>query len=154
MASKHSYEITVSNNITEKEAINYLLSKDERFINPTKESRKIIMELLNIETKYSRAFDLIIVEGHTNKEENIILDNTKTITLIELKTTKKRLPNLPKGFFFGATEREFQLAEILGEGYQFCFISLHQDSIGFKLMSLDELNGKIKTKRVQFQINL
>lgn len=154
MASKKSYTITLDNNVSEKEALQYLIDSDLNFINPDKESRKVIMELLNIDSRYSRAFDLVLIPGHTNLEEVIELSNTDLITLVELKTTKKALPNLPKGFFFGATQNEFDLAEQLGDQYQFCFVSLHPDTLGYELMTVPELDKIIRTKRVQFQINL
>ncbi|GCF82072.1 hypothetical protein BKL48_25215 [Bacillus cereus] len=47
------------------------------------------------------------------------------ITLIELKTTKKEVPNNSLGFFFGVTENEFELARLLGNQYKFCFVCLH-----------------------------
>lgn len=154
MAYNHSYTITVDNNLSEKEAISFLLSTDINFINPDKESRKIIMNLLNIDKKFARAFDLILIPRHTNLEQIITLQNVENIILIELKTTKKKLLNNPKGFFFGATESEFKLASQLGDNYKFCFVSLHPESKGYSLLTLDELNLIIKTKRIQFQINL
>ena len=71
MASKSSYSITIDNNITEKEGLSFLISSDINFLNPDKVSRKIIMELLSIDKKYSLAFDLIMIPGHTNLEEVI-----------------------------------------------------------------------------------
>lgn len=41
MASAQSYEITLKNNTTEKEAILFLLENDPSFIEPDKESRKV-----------------------------------------------------------------------------------------------------------------
>jgi hypothetical protein len=73
---------------------------------------------------------------------------------VELKTTKKKLPNLPKGFFFGATQSEFEIAEKLGDKYKFCFVSLHEETKGYVLITLEKLNKIIRTKRIQFQINL
>jgi hypothetical protein len=61
MASQQSYTITLSNNISEKEALQYLIDSNENFINPDKESRKTIMELLNIDKKYFKSFDLILI---------------------------------------------------------------------------------------------
>lgn len=113
MAYSHSYTITLDNNISEKEAINYLLKTDLNFINPDKDSRKRILELIGIEKKYSKAYDLILIPGFTNLSEIIELENFDQITFIELKTTKKYLPELPKGFFFGATQNEFDFAEKL-----------------------------------------
>ncbi len=154
MANELSYTITLENNKSEKEAISFLLSKNINFLNPDKGSRKIIMEMLGIDRKFSRSFDLILIPGFTNLEEIIQLNKIEQITLIELKTTKKKLENLPTGFFFGATESEFTLAKQLGDNYQFCFVSLHEETKKYVLLNLEELNKIIKTKRIQFQINL
>ena len=154
MANNHSYTITLDNNKSEKEALIFLIESDVNFLNPDKESRKIIMEMLDIDKKFARAFDLILIPGHTNLEQVIQLKKINEITLVELKTTKKKLINLPSGFFFGATESEFALARQLGEQYKFCFVSLHKESPKFVLLTLDELNKIIKTKRIQYQINL
>ncbi len=154
MASNKSYTITLENNRSEKEALNFLLKSDVNFLNPTKESRKLILELLKIDKKYIRAFDLILIPGHTNLEEIIELNKPEEIVLVELKTTKKKHINLPYGFFFGATESEFSIATQLGEAYRFCFVSLHEDSKGFVMLTLDQLNKIIKKKRIQYQINL
>lgn len=154
MASKASYTITASNNVSEKEALQFLINSDINFINPSKESRKEIMELLSIDKKHKKAFDLVLIPGHTNLESVIELKQTDDITLVELKTTKKKLPNNPTGFFFGATQSEFDLATKLGDKYKFCFVSLHPESLSYKLMTLEELNKIIRTKRIQYQINL
>lgn len=154
MAKSHSYSITLDNNVSEKEAIQFLLNSDRNFINPDKESRKKIMELLNIEKRFIRAFDLVLIPGHTNLETVIELDRPNEITLVELKTTKKKLENNPSGFFFGATENEFDLAKQFESRFFFCFVSLHPESLGYKMLSLEELNSRIQTKRIQYQINL
>jgi hypothetical protein len=154
MAREHSYTITLDNNISEREAIQFLINSDKNFINPDKESRKLIMELLGIEKKFSRAFDLILIPGHTNLDTVIELNKASEITLVELKTTKKKLLNNPYGFFFGATENEFNLAKKFEGKFKFCFVSLHPDSKSYKLLSVQELNQIIKTKRIQYQINI
>jgi len=154
MAYKKSYSITINNNKTEKEGIDYLLETDVNFIRLDKDGRKEIMSLLQLEKKYSRAFDLILIPGHTNLEKIIHLKKTDEVTLVELKTTKKKLLNNPKGFFFGATENEFDLAKQLGANFKFCFVSLHPESKSYSLLTLNELDKIIKTKRIQYQINL
>ena len=153
MAGELSYTITRKNNQTEKQGIELLLQKDPCFWSIDKETRKEIMSILKIDKKYSRAFDLIYVHDSENSK-NLQLKPGMDFTLIELKTTKKYLPGLPNGFFFGATENEFELARSLGDRYKFCFVSLHEDSKLFSLISLEELEARIKTKRVQYQINL
>jgi hypothetical protein len=154
LANKHSFKITLSNNKTEKEGIGYLTDIDNRFIYPDKETRKKMLKLLNVSQKYNRTFDLIFIEKVSYEKGEILIDNLLDITLIELKTTKKSLPNNPIGFFFGATENEFDLAELLGDQYKFCFICLHPECTSYKLLTLSELNDIIKTKRIQYQINL
>jgi hypothetical protein len=154
MGREHSYTITLDNNNSEKEAIQFLIDSDKNFINPDKESRKLIMDLLGIEKKFSRAFDLVLIPGHTNLEKIIELNKSSEIILVELKTTKKKLENNPRGFFFGATENEFDLASKFENKFRFCFVSLHPESKSYKLLTLKELNEIIVTKRVQYQINL
>lgn len=132
----------------------FLLETDKRFLNPDKQSRKAIMEMLSIDKKYHRAFDLISIPEHTNLEEIILINKPDEIVLIELKTTMKRLDNLLSGFFFGATKNEFDLAEKLGNKYLFCFVSLHKKTSKHVLLSYEELKVRIKTKRIQYQINL
>ena len=154
MASDKSYTITLSNNRTEKAAIDYLMSTDESFLNPSASSRKRILQLLDVPSGYARAYDLIQVPGHISSDEEITLSDAGLITLVELKTTRKRLPECPRGFFFGATENEFELARLLGERYKFCFVCLHADTPGFSLVTEAELQALIRTKRTQYQINL
>lgn len=153
MAHQKSYTITKSNNTTEKEALEYLLKKDSHFILPDKESRKSLMELFSIDKRFSRAFDLVYVNTIT-QGNSITIENKDHLTLIELKTTKKCLPNNPRGFFFGATKNEFDLAKQLGDKYKFCFVSLHEDSLSSALLTLEELEKLIRAKRIQYQINL
>ena len=154
MGREYSYTITLDNNNSEREAIQFLIDSDKNFINPDKESRKLIMELLGIEKRFSRAFDMVLIPGHTNIEKVIDLNKTSEVILVELKTTKKKLENNPRGFFFGATENEFDLARKFEDKFRFCFVSLHPESKSYKLLTLKELNEIIKTKRVQYQINL
>ncbi len=155
MAGKASYTITLNNNRSEKEALDYLLAENELFLLPDKVGRKQIMTLLGLDRSFSRAFDLVMIKGRKRKDGNVItVTNPADVTLIELKTTKKKLPDNPKGFFFGATENEFKLANKLGPQYKFCFVCLHQDKKSYCLLTAKELSALIKTKRTQYQINL
>lgn len=153
MASKHSYTMTLKNNETEREGINFLLEQDKTFINPDSKTRKEILEMFETDKRYYRAFDLIKIKKRTEGTESIEISK-ENILLIELKTTQKELKNNPNGFFFGATESEFELATKLEENYRFCFVSLHKNTKSYKLVSLKELNSIIKRKRIQYQINL
>ncbi len=152
MAHEHSYGATIKNNKTENLAVDFLLQSDSRFRQPTKEERKVLLIKLGLPTTFARAFDLVLLPK--NDYVDILEVPLEEIMLIELKTTQKKLPENPIGFFFGATENEFNLADKLGEQYRFCFISLHPESKSFALLTSKELALKIKTKRLQYQINL
>ncbi len=152
--SERSHTITLTNNRTEKAAIDFLVASDSRFWVPTAGSRKQILALMGLPASFSRAFDLVFVADHSGSESEIAVQNVDAVTLVELKTTRKYLPESPRGFFFGATENEFKLAAELGDRYRFCFVSLHPDSLGYTLLRLSELEQLIKTKRTQYQINL
>lgn len=154
MSNHHSFTITLSNNLTEKEGIQYLQSQDSSFIFPDNTLKKEILRGLELPDKFYRTFDMIYSTEAIVQGDSIIIPDINKVTLLELKTTKKKLPNNPSGFFFGATENEFKLAELLGDRYKFCFICLHADCPSYKLLSVSELEGIIKTKRIQYQINL
>jgi len=154
MASEKSYEITINNNRTEKEAIDYLLSVDKNLYIPSKESRVKLLEIFDLPKSFSRVFDLIHTNKESIKDDILQIVSAEDIKFVELKTTKKALPNNPKGFFFGATENEFSLAKALGNQYLFCFVSLHPNTRSYSYRTLEEVESLIKTKRVQYQINL
>lgn len=103
MAHAHSYRITLSNNKTEKEALNVVLGEGPDLLIPDAKGRRAILSALGIDLRLSRAFDLVRVEGHARGESEIEVFDPTTLTLFEIKSTKKRLPNFPRGFFFGAT---------------------------------------------------
>lgn len=156
MSNNHSFTITISNNITEKEGVTFLVDNYSGFFKIDLNIKKNILDLLNIDYRFLQAFDLIYIPNLVNKE--VLSSNIETciddIILIELKTTKKYLPENPKGFFFGATENEFKFASLLGSKFRFCFVSLHEKGSSFSLQTIDELEQRIKNKRIQYQINL
>jgi len=158
MATASSYTITQRNNITEKEGISFLLKTNPKYFAPDGDSRKLILNHLGIDAKkFYRTFDMIYLPNHeAPNTEALVLNkiDLNSIILIELKTTKKYLPNNPKGFFFGATKNEFDLAETLGDRYKFSFVSLHPDSLSAAELTLDELNNWDQHKRIQYQISL
>ena len=156
MSRKHSFVLTLSNNITEKEGVNYLMENHTGFFKIDLSTKKELLNLLNIEHNFLQAFDLIYVPEMIDKEVNSSFIHTylEDIILVELKTTKKYLPENPKGFFFGATENEFKFGALLGDRFRFCFVSLNEKGSSFSLQTIQELEKRIKNKRIQFQINL
>lgn len=152
--SEHSYLITLSNNRTERAAIDYLLGLDSRYRTLDAASRRAVLESLGIDRSFSRAFDLVLLPEDLRDSSEMSITEIRELTLVELKTTKKRLPDLPRGFFFGATENEFELARQLGDRFRFCFVCLHPETRGSCLLTLSELETLIRTRRIQYQINL
>ncbi|MDR3681697.1 MAG: hypothetical protein P4L41_17140 [Flavipsychrobacter sp.] len=156
MSRKHSFILTLSNNVTEKEGVNYLIENYTGFFKIDLNTKKRLLDLLNISHKFLQAFDLVYLPKMI--DTIVIADSLEIyledIILVELKTTKKYLPENPKGFFFGATENEFNFGEILGDRFRFCFVCLNEKSQSFVLLTTGELEQKIKNKRIQYQINL
>lgn len=156
MSGKHSFTLTLSNNITEKEGVNYLIENHTGFFKIDLSTKKKILDLLQIEHRFLQSFDMIYIPDFVGKEINgdEIETYLEDMVLVELKTTKKYLPNNPKGFFFGATENEFNFGEILGEKFRFCFVSLHEKGSSYVLLTIEELELIIRNKSIQYQINL
>jgi hypothetical protein len=156
MSRKHSFVITVSNNITEKEGVNFLIENYSGFFKIDLATKKELLDLLKIEHRFVQSFDLIYVPEMVGKiaDTGFVQTYLEDILLIELKTTKKYLPENPKGFFFGATENEFNFGKILGSRFRFCFVSLNEKGSSFAFLTLEELEERIKNRRIQYQINL
>ncbi len=151
-----SFTITRKNNATEKEGIQFMESLNQGFFFVSKDERKRILELLDQPKNFSRSFDMIHIPRVSSAEMSIetIETHIDEVTLIELKCTRAFLPNNPKGFFFGATQNEFDFGEHLGEKFRFCFVCLNPESVSYALLSVPELEEIIRTKRIQYQINL
>jgi hypothetical protein len=156
MSRKNSFVLTLSNNVTEKEGVNFLIENYSGFFKIDLVTKKKLLDLLQIEHRFLQAFDLVYIPDLVGVEINTEFLQTylEDIILIELKTTKKYLPDNPKGFFFGATENEFNFGKILGKRFRFCFVSLNEKGSSFSLQTLEELESRIKNRRIQYQINL
>ncbi len=150
MAREHSFTITLSNNRTEKAGLQRLLDAEPAWILPDKNSRREILEAFGLPKTFSRAFDLVWIKGRKRTDPASPLTATpEGITLIELKTTRKNLPDNPHGFFFGATENEFALAKRLGDSFRFCFVCLHDARS--EILIVDEAH-RLKDKAYQYFI--
>ena len=155
MSRKHSFILTLSNNVTEKEGVNYLITNHTGFFKVDLTMKKELLNLLKIDHKFLQAFDLIYIPDMLGKiiTEDFLQTSLEDIILVELKTTKKYLPENPKGFFFGATENEFNFGNILGDKFRFCLVCLNEKSPSFALQTMQELELRVRNKRIQYQIN-
>ncbi|MDL5510613.1 hypothetical protein QSE00_02220 [Arenibacter sp. M-2] len=156
MSRKHSFKLTLSNNVTEKQGINYLVEKQTGFFKIDKLMKKELLDKVNIPHNFLQSFDMVYIPKLKGIEfkKDYIETHLDDILFVELKTTKKYLPENPKGFFFGATENEFNFGKLLGDRFRFCFVCLNEKSPSYALLTIEELEKKIRNRRIQYQINL
>ncbi|MEQ8907983.1 MAG: hypothetical protein RIC95_02235 [Vicingaceae bacterium] len=156
MSRKHSFKLTISNNATEKQGVNYLIEEQTGFFKVDKEMKKELLDKVDAPYNYLQSFDLIYIPKlkGIKFERNYIETHLDEILFVELKTTKKYLPENPKGFFFGATENEFNFGKLLGKRFRFCFVCLNEKSPSYVLLTIEELEDRIRNRRIQYQINL
>jgi hypothetical protein len=156
MSREHSFKLTISNNITEKQGVNYLIEEQTGFFKLDKDMKKDLLDKVNIPHSYLQSFDMVYVPRLKGVvfEKEYIETHLDELLFVELKTTKKYLPENPKGFFFGATENEFNFGKLLGKRFRFCFVCLNEKSPSYAMMTIEELEKIIRNKRIQFQINL
>ncbi len=156
MSRKHSFKLTLSNNVTEKQGINYLIEEQTGFFKIDKDMKKELLDKVDIPHNFLQSFDMIYIPKlkGIKFEKDYIETHLDEILFIELKTTKKYLPENPKGFFFGATENEFNFGKLLGDRFRFCFVCLNEKSPSYSMITIEELEKIIRNKRIQFQINL
>lgn len=156
MSRKHSFRLTLSNNITEKQGINYLIEEQTGFFKIDKDMKKELLDRTKIPYSFLQSFDMIYIPKLKGIEfkKDYIETHLDEILFVELKTTKKYLPENPKGFFFGATENEFNFGKLLGSRFRFCFVCLNEKSPSYAMFTIEELEGLIRNRRIQYQINL
>lgn len=156
MSRKHSFKLTLSNNVTEKQGINYLIEEETGFFKLDKEMKKELLDRVDIPHRFLQSFDMVYIPKlkGVKFEKKFIETHLDELMFIELKTTKKYLPENPKGFFFGATENEFNFGKLLGDSFRFCFVCLNENSPSYAMLTIEELEKIIRNKRIQFQINL
>lgn len=151
------------NRIVEKAGLKDVLLKDKRFQTPTTKTKKAILQGLGLgDTKFygPQSFDAIMLPQATELIDQTTLPcYLEQIVLVEMKTTKKPIKDAAlAGFFFGATQREYDLAAKLGDKFRFAFVVLNSANAYGKpfavLLTLSELEHRTRAKRVQYQVNL
>jgi hypothetical protein len=150
------------NRATEKIGLKVLLA-DPRFQAPDRETRKALMTALGVTDESgfgAQSFDAIFTETPMPPlTPATAATHIAAIRLVEMKTTKKPIQNSGlASFFFGATAREYELAQRLGDRFRFAFVVCNgNNDYGCPfavLLTHDELVRRTQTKRVQFQVNL
>src|SRR4051794_9662800 len=90
-----------------------------------------ILETLGVEGAFGpQTFDAVMTSKPVDAIDlNNLVNYVDDLTLLEMKTTRKAIKNANlNGFFFGATEREYELATHLGDRYRFAFVVLNSDN--------------------------
>ena len=151
------------NRVVEKAGLQDVLLKDPRFQAPSTETKKALLKALGLgDTKLygPQSFDAIMLPQATELIDQTTLPRyLEQIVLVEMKTTKKPIKDASlAGFFFGATQREYDLAAKLGERFRFAFVVLNSANAYGKpfavLLTLEELEHRTRSKRIQYQVNL
>ena len=108
---------------------------------------------LNISDHFRSAFDALLLKVEGFKQ----IQSPSDFTMVEIKVTRKFLPNLandPRGFFFGITENEEMLLKVFGQNASLCLVSVNPESEGYFLADWDTFQGLSMNKRIQYQINV
>lgn len=151
------------NRVVEKAGLKDVLLRDRRFQAPTTETKKAILMALGLgDSKLygPQSFDAIMLPQATELiDETTLPRHLEQIVLVEMKTTKKPIKDAGlAGFFFGATQREYDLAAKLGDKFRFAFVVLNSANAYGKpfavLLTLPELEHRTRSKRIQYQVNL
>jgi hypothetical protein len=137
-----------------------LLLTDRRFQGVDLLTKRRILELIDIPGAFgTQTFDAVLTNAPVEPlhPENVE-KHFSTLRLVEMKTTRKPIRNEAlSGFFFGATEREYAMATALGERYLFAFVVLNSANDYERpfavLLSLEEVEARTRSKRIQFQVN-
>lgn len=144
---------------TEKDGLSVLL-EDKRMQRPDLATKKRILELLLVSGAFKpQTFDAVMTP---EPAPPLTVDNIEEfidrVTLVEMKTTRAPIRDAAlNAFFFGATDSEFQMAKALKSRYVFAFVVLNDDNeYGrpfFVLLTLEQLQARTRTSRIQYQIN-
>lgn len=157
MADKFTKSTT--NSHTQKVGLDILLG-DPRFQEPDLATKRAILEQIVAIGEYGpQSFDCVMTPTPVAPLTVATVDaHIPTMRLIEMKTTRKPIQNVGLNqFFFGATAREFDLAQALGERYLFAFVVLNASNEYGRpfavLLTYDQVVERTRTRRVQFQVN-
>ena len=148
-----------SNQGVQKAGLSLLLT-DGRFQVADLATKRRILELIGKSDRFgAQTFDAVMTP---EPAPPITAENVDglfgDLRLIEMKTTKKPIQDDSlQGFFFGATEREYDMARTLGPRYLFAFVVLNSFNAYGKpfavLLTLDEVERRTRSRRVQYQVN-
>lgn len=144
---------------TETDGLSVLL-QDKRMQALDLPTKKRILELFMVSGAFRpQSFDAVMTaEPFPALNLDNVEEHFAQLTLVEMKTTRAAIRNAAlNNFFFGATDNEFQLAKALKDRYVFAFVVINDNNdYGrpfFVLLTLEQLQARVRTSRIQYQIN-
>src|SRR4051794_35143507 len=150
---------SLENKKTENIGLSFL-QQDPRIQVISTLAKQAVLDALGVEGAFGpQTFDAVMTpEPAEPIRVNNVGNHVQALTLLEMKTTRKPIKNANlNGFFFGATEREYELATHLGDRYRFAFVVLSDDNVYGQffavLLPLREVARRTRARRVQYQVN-
>lgn len=144
---------------TERRAHDVVLL-DRRFQKPDAGTKKKILTLLGATGDFTHhSYDLVMTDRPAPPLTTANLEKyIDQLTVVEVKSTAKPIRNKAlNGFFFGSSETQYVLSEVLGDRVRWAFVVLSEENdYGkpyFVLLTFDEVKAKTRMKRTQFQVN-
>lgn len=144
---------------TENDAFAVVIS-DPHYQVPDKKIKTTILEHFAIKGLHTiRTFDLVRTNSSAPPlNDQNVGDFLAEIRLCEIKSTKAPIKNAAlNGFFFGATETEYNLARALGAHYLFVFVVLNSENDYrrpfFVPLTLAQVENRTRARRIQYQVN-
>lgn len=137
-----------------------ILLEDARMQVPDLSTKKEILRRLYVSGAFKpQTFDAVMTpEPAAPLTTDNVDAHIHALKLVEMKTTRAPIRNAAlNGFFFGATDSEFQMAKALRDRYVFAFVVLNEKNDYrrpfFVLLTLQQLQARTRTSRIQYQIN-
>jgi hypothetical protein len=159
VATGSKFTKSQSNKGTEKAGLSLLLT-DQRFQRVDLATKRRILALIGKTDAFGiQTFDAVMTP---EPADPITVGSVEaafpSLRLIEMKTTRKAIQNESlNGFFFGATEREYEMARTLGNRYMFAFVVLSSANEYGRpfavLLTLEEVERRTRQRRIQYQVN-
>jgi hypothetical protein len=121
----------LSGSATAKRALAILVEKAVGFVMPTSAQRKnlVVAFAKNDMIIYGKAFDCVRLNGAVNLDSiDNIEENLDRIIIIEIKSTRKQLPNDFAGHFFSLSSAEMLVAQSLKNRFKFAFVNINTGS--------------------------
>lgn len=134
-----------SRNQTAKKAAQILLRSGSGFVAPTSaQKRLLLVEFARRNfVVYGKAFDLVKLVGAVNLDSAVdVSRNLDSITLCEIKSSNRKLPDDFKGYFFALTTAELLVAQNLKRRYKFILVNTATEA--FVELTLQELFGRAR----------